>query len=852
MKSKNFLYQMWTIAIGIWGVAIIYLVATSQINMFRHTLFVRQSLLSAESIISNYFARKLILSTMLLVLGIACNLVYLLAIEENSFLHVTRILFLSAGLISSAWEIGTMFYLDSFTLRIWIKSNDIFWILMTATSYSFVFQKKDLKYLRIFNVMSAIYFSLCCFMQSPIRSAKIITVYIFIFGTLLFVSTVFFIKSEKRDILFVMLFDISMVILNLFFANVRNGTNTREHEWNMGTFSYLLAIYAIVIFLYKFKEYQNRIFFNKAVNRKLTELQRYQNEMIDSTIEVVQKPLDTIYGLHALLLEKKKEFMDEEQICILSLIEEEVKKTRNSIINFRDNTMLRRNGWNMDKMKVSFQIIIETVLDILKSEAEEFEKHVRMHVTSEEAFIFGDPYYLMRMQINIMQMLQEIYESGWIEISICNKENDIQICLTERIEQNSYKKARKICKLFNSTKGLNDVGHEDDMPLMLARNLMLAQGGTIRSGIREKNLFYLEYTIPIWKDENEGSLEVEERRTGNLESQEHGYPIIILISTLREQIELIKVYLMMEPYKLMIFNTGDEALEYIENTSHIAMVFIGTTFIKMTSAQICNGIRKNYSLGQLPIILIRKNGFLNISESVRRNVNDILEEPFSRNEFLLKISSLLYLKKSVEDALRSRIDFLQSQMDPHFVFNTISTIMPLCLSNPQKAYKLLEYFSGYLRGNLFSDDLYSEVSIYKEMELIHSYLAIEKVRFEKEIDYSIDCNCDEGIKILPLMIEPLVENSVKHGRSGSSLLEITVDIIQNEDWVYIQVRDNGKGITADRIQEINDMSDEKSIGLANLRKRLKMWYNENLMIDSMEGNGTTVSFRIPVSGARYY
>ena len=187
----------------------------------------------------------------------------------------------------------------------------------------------------------------------------------------------------------------------------------------------------------------------------------------------------------------------------------------------------------------------------------------------------------------------------------------------------------------------------------------------------------------------------------------------------------------------------------------------------------------------------------------------------------MKISSLVYLKKSVEDALRSRLEFLQSQMDPHFIFNTISTIMPLCLSDSEKAYNLLADFSEYLRGNLFADNLYSEVSIKREMELIYSYLAIEEARFGGKIEYTINCDCSEDAKILPLMIEPLVENSVKHGRDGGKILKIMVDIIHSENWLYIQVEDNGKGISEERMREINDMSDEKSIGLANLNKRLK-------------------------------
>lgn len=851
MKNWNILRQVWTIIVGVWCIIVINMVAASQISIFRHTLFVRQSLLSVNDIIQNYFTRKIVMSTALLVLGIACYLVYLLAVEENSFLYVVRILFLSAGIISSAWEISTMFYLDSFTRLAWIKSNDIFWMMFLAVSYSLIFKDGNWKGLKVCNAFIVILFSGICLIQTPTQAAGTVTAYILLAGVLMVVSSVLdVIKNRKRHLLRLLFYNGSMLILNIIFVNVRNGTNTQEHEWNMKAFAYLLAIYAILIFLLKFMEYRNRIFFDKTVNRKINELNRYQNEIIDSTMEIVQKPLDTIYGLDSLLLEKEAQSMNNEQVEILQLIRNEVKRLRKSIIYFKDNTLLQRTGWNMDKMQINFRIIIENVLDSLENEEDGFKEAIHMWITEEDAFIYGDPYYFMQAQLNIMQMLREVHSDGPVEIEIKSSDDNLEVSMRETIRKDAYPRVRKVCAMFNSTRIRNSIGHEDDVSLLLARNLLLAQGGRIRSDVKNGTTLFIKYGVPIWKKEVEK--QEEEKEIGRIEMERQDDQIIILISTLQEQINLIKVYLMREPYKLVVFYTGNEALEYIEKTPNVAMVFIGTTFVKMTSWQICSGIRKNYSFGQMPIVLIRRKGFTNVSENVRHNVNDILEEPFSRNDFLMKISSLVFLKKSVEDALRSRLEFLQSQMDPHFIFNTISTIMPLCLSDSEKAYNLLADFSQYLRGNLFADNLYNEVSIRREIELIYSYLTIEEARFGEKIEYTINCDCSEDVKILPLMIEPLVENSVKHGRNGDKILKIMVDIIYSENWIYIQVEDNGKGISEERMREINDMSDEKSIGLANLNKRLKMWYNETLTIHSTEEEGTIVSFRIPAQQREHH
>lgn len=253
------------------------------------------------------------------------------------------------------------------------------------------------------------------------------------------------IKNRKRHLLRLLFYNGSMLILNIIFVNVRNGTNTQEHEWNMKAFAYLLAIYAILIFLLKFMEYRNRIFFDKTVNRKINELNRYQNEIIDSTMEIVQKPLDTIYGLDSLLLEKEAQSMNNEQVEILQLIRNEVKRLRKSIIYFKDNTLLQRTGWNMDKMQINFRIIIENVLDSLENEEDGFKEAIHMWITEEDAFIYGDPYYFMQAQLNIMQMLREVHSDGPVEIEIKSSDDNLEVSMRETIRKDAYPSPKSMC-----------------------------------------------------------------------------------------------------------------------------------------------------------------------------------------------------------------------------------------------------------------------------------------------------------------------------------------------------------------------------------------------------------------------
>ena len=113
------------------------------------------------------------------------------------------------------------------------------------------------------------------------------------------------------------------------------------------------------------------------------------------------------------------------------------------------------------------------------------------------------------------------------------------------------------------------------------------------------------------------------------------------------------------------------------------------------------------------------------------------------------------------------------------------------------------------------------------------------------ISYDLNIRCNTETLILPLIIEPIVENCIKHGRKGTSLLTIQIDVIQDENWIYIQIKDDGIGMTPEKIAQIKEMNTDTSIGLANLMKRLKLYYHESLNITSQPNIGTLISYKIP-------
>jgi len=215
--------------------------------------------------------------------------------------------------------------------------------------------------------------------------------------------------------------------------------------------------------------------------------------------------------------------------------------------------------------------------------------------------------------------------------------------------------------------------------------------------------------------------------------------------------------------------------------------------------------------------------------------------------YLYMVSVVLAKKHSLinEAHFKSQMKFLQAQIEPHFLYNTISTIRACCRTDAEKSRELLGYFSVYLRGKFKSgDELFAPLM--EEIELVKAYLAIEQVRFDHRltVEYDIDENCD--VLVPCLIIQPIVENAVKHGlypkKEGG---EITIRIKRIEDNIIITISDNGTGMEEARISEVLNYA-AQGIGISNTNERLKQYYGTEIKMQHTPGGGTTVILTIPL------
>jgi PAS domain-containing protein/anti-sigma regulatory factor (Ser/Thr protein kinase) len=209
------------------------------------------------------------------------------------------------------------------------------------------------------------------------------------------------------------------------------------------------------------------------------------------------------------------------------------------------------------------------------------------------------------------------------------------------------------------------------------------------------------------------------------------------------------------------------------------------------------------------------------------------------------------LKQTRDQLAQSRVKNAGSQMQPHFLYNALSSIREIVLEDPEYASDLIYDFTTHLRACVRSMSSDALIPFTQELENIRAYVNIEKMRFGERL--SVEYNCPEtDFDIIPLSIQPLVENAVRHGifDRGAAGGKVTVSTARGDGCIFIYAEDNGVGFDYKKtMQEVEDGTRDSN-GLANLIFRFATLMKAEVSVDSEIGIGTKVTVTIPESDAK--
>lgn len=195
--------------------------------------------------------------------------------------------------------------------------------------------------------------------------------------------------------------------------------------------------------------------------------------------------------------------------------------------------------------------------------------------------------------------------------------------------------------------------------------------------------------------------------------------------------------------------------------------------------------------------------------------------------------------------IETELKLLQAQIEPHFLFNTLSNIMSLIDSDHDKAKKMLASLTGYLRGNL-KRSREAVTTLGDEVDLIDNYLSIQKIRMDDRLNYEFIVDSSLRSQSLPpLLIQPLVENAILHGlETKPNGGNVVITVKHDRGLLTIEVLDNGLGFS--------ELS-RQGVGLKNVRERLQALYGEQAKLDLRQpvDGGVCATVSLPMTSPQY-
>lgn len=241
----------------------------------------------------------------------------------------------------------------------------------------------------------------------------------------------------------------------------------------------------------------------------------------------------------------------------------------------------------------------------------------------------------------------------------------------------------------------------------------------------------------------------------------------------------------------------------------------------------------------------------NIQTDDKRDIGKIIQIFDVTKTYMEKKEMEKLVINAIDQIETSEISLLQAQISPHFINNSLSVIASMITRAPEEAKVLITDLGDYLANCYYFDSTTYMVDLEKEIETVKTYVNIEQARFRERLQFHIvGANIPE-IRVPRLIIQPLVENAIRHGilkkiAGGNVWLTIQMD----EKWIHFEISDDGVGMSEEFLKELLGAEGvRKGIGIRNINTRLLKYYGEELRIVSAPEKGTSIKFQIPVSEA---
>lgn len=608
---------------------------------------------------------------------------------------------------------------------------------------------------------------------------------------------------------------------------------------------------------------------NEELTTELQKEMKQKDDFLANTSHELRNPLHGIINIAQSILRNRSDQLDEKTQNDLGLQLTIGRHMSRTLEDLLDITRLKEHRIQLQRERLDIQAVSVAVVDMLKALIENKNIQLEVRISSDFPHVAADKNRLIQILFNLLHNAVKYTDEGIISIDANMQDGMAHIHVADT---GIGMKEETLHTVFEQYKqddsSITAIGGGLGLGLSICQQLVEMHGGIIKANsiLGEGSVF--TFTLPLAEGAVEGQVaattpsvnmnelpikeipiamnKMMEAFTKHTPSSYR--PIILAVDDDPVNLQVLTNILSEDQYEVETVTSGKEALEQLE-WKEWDLIISDVMMPVMSGYELTRSIREKFSISELPILLLTaRSNPEDVYTGFLAGANDYVTKPVDAVELNVRVHALTDLRASINERLWMEAAWLQAQIRPHFMLNTLNAIASLSETDTPRMTRLLEKFAHYLQRSFYLKNLDKVVQLQYEIDLLESYLYIEKERFGDRLHIKWEIDEVKDVMIPPLSIQTLVENAVNHGVlkriAGGS---ITIRIHKEAGYTEVSVMDDGVGMDEEKLKQIFTIQPgrKKGIGLINTDQRLKQLYGKGLKVISTPDYGTTITFTVP-------
>ncbi|MDQ0111126.1 sensor histidine kinase YesM [Paenibacillus harenae] len=609
---------------------------------------------------------------------------------------------------------------------------------------------------------------------------------------------------------------------------------------------------------------------NAKLANSLLMADKMKDDFLANTSHELRNPLHAMINIARSVQESHSAASNANHPRDLELLITIGRRMSHLLTDLLDLTRLKEHRIRLQPDNIQLQPIATSVFDMLRFMTEGKPIDFKLDIPKSLPAVYADENRLVQILSNLVHNAVKYTNEGSITIRASVEGGDARIVVSDTgIGIDSETIDKIFLPYEQGDSSITSRGGGIGLGLNICKQLVELQGSKLSVASVPGQGSAFSFTMPLARKseepaepsapltgENSGTYAAAKETAAGAETMAsevadpaaETLPRILAVDDDPVNLKVLQILLPSDRFHLVTATSGKEAIELLDRGFY-QLVITDVMMPEMSGYELTAIIRERFSLSELPILLLTaRTQPDDIAAGFKAGASDYVIKPVDALELRSRVSALTDLQQSIADRLRLEAAWLQAQIQPHFLFNTLNSISALIDIDVDRMRNLLHMFGEYLNKSFNFNNADHVVPLAHELELVRSYLYIEKERFDERLNVIWEADEQQTLDLPPLSIQPLVENALIHGilkrsRGGT----VCIRIVYNDDFTEVSIIDDGVGMEKEKLQSLlmKRTSESGGIGLLNIDRRLKQLYGEGLLVVSEPHEGTSVTFRIP-------